>query len=97
VDASWGASICLTAPKGRNYKLKVYSFLDRWNNQTQDPTPDGKPDGLVWSNPTGVGGTTCFYGGNVTPHRYGEYRFVVGIESVSGYSPYWPYWIRATK
>ncbi len=97
VDASWSGNICLTAPRGRRYTLDVYSYYDRWDNTSHDPTPDGLRDGLIWSTTTSAGGTACFHGSYVVPYRYGEYRFVIGISSEEGYSPYWPYWISAPK
>ena len=36
-------------------------------------------------------------GNSVTPTRYGEYKFIVGIESDTGFSPYWPYWLNILK
>jgi hypothetical protein len=97
VDTSWGGSVCVRSPKGRVYTLHVYSYYDRWDNTTQAPGADGKPDGLIWED-TGNGANKCFSGNKVAPHRYGEYRFVVGIKSKDGdYSPFWPYWITAKK
>ncbi len=99
VDTAWGASICLTSPKGKTYQLRVYSYRDRWNNNTKNPVPDKKPDGLVWAKTSGSGGTVCFRGNYVMPPRYGEYKFVVGVESSgsTNYSPYWPYWLTIKK
>ncbi len=97
LDTNWNGSICLRAPKGRSYHLKVFSFYDKWDNESHAPGADGRPDGLVWEQSTSPGGSVCFHGGMVAPNRYGEYRFVVGVESHSGYSPYWPYWITAAK
>lgn len=97
VDAGYNGQICLTAPKGRQYKLKVYSYKDLWNNTSQVAGADGKPDGLVWQGQTASGGQTCFIGSLVIPYRYAEYKFVVGVESVVGSSPYWPYWITTPK
>ncbi len=97
IDASWSGSICLQAPRGRRYNLDVYSYYDRWDNVTHDPTPDGVVDGLIWSATTSAVGTSCFHGSSIAPYRYGEYRFVIGVTSAEGYSPYWPYWITAAK
>ena len=99
LDTAWGASICLTSPKGYDYTLRVYSYRDRWNNTTKATTPDGKPDGFLWQGTSTKGGTVCFRGNDVMPPRYGEYKFVVGVESTgaTNFSPYWPYWITAKK
>jgi hypothetical protein len=97
VDASWGGQVCLQAPKGRDYKLKVFSYADKLNNGTGAAGGDGKPDGLVWSAKTGLGGATCFSGGAIVPQRYGEYKFAIGIESVTGWSADWPYWLNVPK
>ena len=99
VDAAWGASICLTSPKGRAYNLRVYSFMDRWNNVSKAITPDGKPDGFIWQNTSTSGGTVCFRGNYVMPPRYGEYKFIIGVDSAgaTNYSPHWPYWITIKK
>ncbi len=97
VDTAWGGNICLTAPKGRSYSLKVFSYTDKWNNASKAAGADGKVDGLLWTGTTTAGGTTCFNGNSVIPFRYGEYKFAIGVESVSGFSPYWPYWITAAK
>ena len=97
VDAAWGGNICITAPQGYSYSLKVFSFFDRWDNTTHAPGADGAVDGLIWEN-TGAGTTKCFAGSNVVPYRYGEYRFIIGIENQGGsFTPYWPYWINAAK
>ena len=99
IDAAWGSSICLGSPKGRTYSLKVYSLADKFANATKVAGADGKPDGLMWTGTTSAGGQVCFSGNSVpVPFRYGEYRFIVGVESANGsYSPYWPYWITAAK
>jgi hypothetical protein len=97
IDAVWNASICLAAPKGLSYRLKVYSYYDRWDNASHAPTPDGKKDGLIWTGATSEGGSTCFSYTAVTPYRSGEYAFAIGVEPISGYSADWPYWITATK
>ena len=97
VDAGYNGQICLNSPKGRQYRLKVYSYKDLWNNTTQAAGADGKVDGLVWQGQTSSGGQTCFSGALITPYRYAEYKFVIGIESVVGSSPYWPYWITTPK
>ena len=99
IATGWGGKICLTAPKGKSYKLKVYSFKDRWNNASHVVGADGKADGLLWSKDTAKGGSTCFYGSYVMPPRYGEYKFVIGVEpaSATDFSPYWPYWIQTQK
>ncbi len=97
VDTAWGGSICLTSPPGRVYDMAVYSYLDRWNNETQEPTPDGLPDGFIWESDSDSP-NKCFHGSSVYPYRYGEYRFIVAISSHDGdYSPYWPYWLKAAK
>ena len=94
VNTGWGATVCLKAPKNRDYVLEVYSFRDKWNNETHEAGKDGKPDGLVWSKSTGKGGKVCFDHSKVYPSRSGEYKFIVGIRSNDGsYSPYWPYWL----
>ncbi|MBI5611114.1 MAG: hypothetical protein HY902_19735, partial [Deltaproteobacteria bacterium] len=97
IDTAWGGQVCLQAPKGREYKLKVYSYADKWNNTTKAAPADGKVDGLVWSGATTAGGQVCFSGNSVLPTRYGEFKFAIGVESVKGFSPYWPYWITAAK
>jgi len=99
INSAWGGSICLTSPTGYAYKLKVYSFRDRWNNTTHAPTADGKADGLVWEKASAVGGTVCFYGSSVMPPRYGEHKFIAGIEPASSgnFSANWPYWLAAAK
>ena len=98
VDAAWGGPICLTAPPGRRYRLLVYSLADRFTNATKLAPADGQVDGLVWQGDTAAGGTRCFSTGSVLPNRHGEYRFIVGVETVDGdASPYWPYWLYATK
>jgi hypothetical protein len=97
IDADWSGSICVTAPTGNSYTLKVYSFTDLWNNSTRAAVPDGKKDGLVWTN-TSDSRTKCFNYGSVVPYRFGEYKFIIGIESNNGsFSPHWPYWISAPK
>ena len=97
VDAAWGGQICVTAPAGLDFSLKVFSFLDRWDNTSHAAAADGLVDGLVWEN-TGAGSTKCFYGSNVVPNRHGEYRFIIGIEGQAGsHNAYWPYWISAPK
>jgi hypothetical protein len=97
IDASWGGQICLQAPKGREYTLKVFSYADKWNNVSKLAPADGKPDGLLWTATTTAGGQVCFGGNSVLPTRYGEYKFAIGVESSKGSSPYWPYWITAAK
>jgi hypothetical protein len=97
VDAAWGGSICVRSTGGAVYDLKVYSFYDKWNNTTHAPGADGKVDGLIWENTSGAQ-NKCFSGSSVTPYRYGEYKFVIGILPHQGsYSAYWPYWITANK
>ena len=97
IDTSWGGGICLAAPKGRVYTLKVYGYADKWNNTTKVAGQDGKADGLLWTGTTPTGGQVCFNGNSVLPARHGEYKFIIGVESSSGFSPYWPYWITAAK
>ncbi|HIA01219.1 MAG TPA: hypothetical protein EYN66_04820, partial [Myxococcales bacterium] len=97
VDTSWGGSVCVRSPKDRVYTIHIYSYKDRWNNDTQAPGADGKVDGLIWED-TGNAQNKCFHGNKVAPHRYGEYRFVVGIKGKNGdHSAFWPYWITAKK
>ncbi len=96
VDAAWGGHICMRSPKGRNYDMSVYAFADKWNNDTQDPGADGQPDGLIWTNDS-ASAQKCFHGSSVYPYRYGEYRFIVRIRPVDGFSPHWPYWLWAKK
>jgi len=97
IDANHVVSICVTAPMGKSYTLKVYSFADRWNNSTHAPGADGAKDGLVWTDTT-ASQTKCFYGNHVSPPRWGEYKFIIGIESAGGsFSAQWPYWISAPK
>lgn len=97
VNTGWNGAICLTAPPGREYALDVFSFADKWNNETHAPTPDGRADGLVWSNTTGTKGTVCFHGTFVTPYRTNEYRFLAGVRSKAGSSAHRPYWLSAPK
>ncbi|MBM4342112.1 MAG: thrombospondin type 3 repeat-containing protein [Deltaproteobacteria bacterium] len=97
VDTSWGGGICLQAPKGRAYTLKVYALADRINNTTKVAGADGKPDGLIWTGTTPTGSQVCFTGNSVVPARHGEYRFIVGVSSSVGSSPYWPYWLNINK
>ena len=97
VDTGWGGNICLSAPAGRQYTMKVYGYADKWNNATKVAGADGKPDGLLWSGTTTAGGQVCFSGNSVLPFRHGEYKFAIGVESSVGFSPYWPYWITAAK
>ena len=99
VDTAWGGSICLTSPKGFAYNLRVYSYKDRWNNSTKAAPADGKPDGFLWQKTSAKGGTVCFRGNYVMPPRYGEYKFIIGVEStgVTNFSPYWPYWLTIKK
>ena len=97
VDTGYSAPICLTAPKGRDYQLGVWSYTDKVDNVTKKPGADGKKDGLVWNGNTGVGGTTCFHGSSVLPSRYAEFKFVVSVTAVSGSSAYWPYWLNVAK
>jgi len=97
VDAAWGGSVCVRSTGQRRIDLKVYSFYDKWDNTTHEPGADGKVDGLIWEN-TSDAQSKCFSGNSVTPYRYGEYKFVIGIEPHQGsFSPHWPYWITATK
>jgi len=97
IDASYGGQICVTAPRGLSYTLKIYSFKDWWNNTTHAPGSDNAKDGLVWTD-TSSSQTKCFNGGLVAPPRYGEYKLVIGIESINGsFSAHWPYWISAPK
>jgi hypothetical protein len=97
VDADWGAAICVTAPLGNAYTLKVYSFADRWNNSTHVAGTDGVKDGLVWTDASGTQ-TKCFSHGLIAPYRSAEYKFIIGIEARGGsFSPYWPYWISTPK
>ncbi|MBT9557487.1 MAG: thrombospondin type 3 repeat-containing protein [Myxococcales bacterium] len=97
VDADWSGNICLRSPKGRNYGLRVYALLDRWNNTTKLAPADGKPDGLIWEN-AGTGVQKCFTASAVNPYRQGEFRFIVGIRSLDGtYSPHWPYFLHTPK
>ncbi len=97
VNTGWNGAICLTAPPGRDYALDVFSFADKWNNESHAPVADGKPDGLVWTDTTGAGGAVCFHGTFVTPYRTGEYRFIARVRSVAGASPHRPYWLSAPK
>jgi len=98
IDTAWGGNICLQSPKGRAYTLSVYATYDKIHNTTKAAPGDGKPDGLIWTGSTAAGGAVCFNGNSVPPpFRYGEYRFVVGIQSKTGFSPYWPYWLTAAK
>lgn len=97
IDAGHAASICVTAPAGHSYTLKIYSLADLWNNESHAPVRDGLSDGLVWTD-TSTSQAKCFHGSNVHPRRYGEYRIIVGIESQNGsFSNHWPYWISAPK
>ena len=96
VDAQWGGGICLTSPQGRMYNLHIYSYFDKIDNDTQEPGGDGQVDGLVWEDTTNKV-TKCFNGNKVYPHRTGEYKFLISISSKSGYSPYWPYWLKIAK
>lgn len=97
LDASYSGGICVTAPVGQSYALNIYSFTDLWNNTTRAPGSDNAKDGLVWTD-TSASQTKCFNGGSVVPPRYGEYKFVIGIESTNGsFSAHWPYWISAPK
>jgi hypothetical protein len=97
IDAGYAASICVTAPAGHSYTLKIYSLADLWNNESHAPVRDGRSDGLVWTD-TSTSQTKCFHGSNVHPPRYVEYRIIVGIESQDGsFSNHWPYWISAPK
>jgi hypothetical protein len=98
IDASYTAPICLQSPPGKTYTLKVFSFADKWNNQSQAPGGDGKKDGLIWQQTTAAGGKVCFSAAALNPQRYAEFKFVVGVEPSAGsFSPHWPYWISATK
>jgi hypothetical protein len=97
VNTHWNGQVCLDAPPGREYALEVYSLADKWINQTHASGTDGLPDGLVWTGNTGVGGQVCFLGTAVVPSRAAEYKFIVGITSVSGYSVDRPYWLTAPK
>ena len=98
VNTRWSASICLQTPKNRAYSMEVYSYKDKWNNDSQAPEADGKIDGLIWTGKSAPGGQLCFSGGAVVPARKGEYKYVIGIKSANGdYSPYWPYWLKIVK
>ena len=99
VNTNHVSNICLKAPTGKQYTLKVYSLLDKWNNSTKAAGADGKKDGLVWHKTTAAGGSACFVGSAVVPYRYYEYRFVVGVEAAGGadFSPHWPYWLTTKK
>lgn len=97
INTGWNARQCLIAPKARNYALLVYSLFDKWNNDTHEPTKDGRPDGLVWMGETGPGGEVCFHGMDVVPYRTNEYRFISCVRSVEGFSPFRPYWLSAPK
>ena len=99
IASGWAGHTCLTAPAGKSYRLKIYSFKDRWNNSTKVAVADGKVDGLVWQKDSPMGGQVCFRGNYVMPPRYGEYKFVVGVEPVGAtdFSPYWPYWLQTKK
>jgi hypothetical protein len=98
INPSYTGDVCVTAPAGLTYDLKVFSFADLWNNTTHAATPDGKPDGLVWQDLAADKSTKCFVGSYVVPYRYAEYRFVIGIEPHEGsFSPHWPYWITTPK
>lgn len=88
LDTNYYGATCLTSPKNRSYTMRVYSFDDK-------VAPTG-PDGLVWSD-TSNATTKCFYSTSVVPARYGEFKFVVGIESQGTFSTAWPYWISAPK
>jgi hypothetical protein len=97
IDAAWGGSICVESTGGKTYDLAVYSYADLWNNTSHASAPDGKADALIYEDKTSTA-KKCFSGTSVSPFRYGEFRFIVGITSHNGdYSPYWPYWITATK
>jgi hypothetical protein len=97
IDADWFARVCVTAPTGQSYRLKIYSFTDLWNNSTHAAGGDGAKDGLIWTD-TSANRTKCFNYGATTPYRSGEYKFIIGIESNNGsFSPHWPYWIHAPK
>ncbi len=97
VNTGWNGAICLTAPPGRDLALDVFSFADKWHNDTHAPGADGRPDGLVWTQPTGAGGAACFHGTFVTPYRTNEYRFVARVRPITGASPHRPYWLSAPK
>ncbi|HMV66616.1 MAG TPA: MopE-related protein [Myxococcota bacterium] len=97
LDTAYGASMCVTVPTGVTFRMKVYSYLDRWNNATHAPAADGAVDGLVWESGDATG-TRCFAASTVVPARNGEYKFVLGVEPVAGPAdPTWPYWITAPK
>jgi hypothetical protein len=97
VDSAYITDICVRAPKGRAYDLKVYAFADLWNNDTKVVPADGKPDGLIWESSSDAQ-TKCFSSTSVLPNRYGEFKFVIGIESSNGsFSRDWPYWISVKK
>jgi len=96
IDAQWGGKSCLTSPPGRVYNLSVYSYYDKFDNETEEPGGDGLVDGLVWTD-TSNKATKCFTGSLVYPHRYGEYKFVISISSKSGHSEFWPYWLKIPK
>jgi hypothetical protein len=97
VDTAYTAEICVRAPKGRAYDLRIFALADRWNNDTKAVPPDGKPDGLIWED-TSDKQTKCFFSSNLLPNRHGEHRFIVGIESSNGtFSPHWPYWLSVKK
>ena len=99
INPAWDSRVCLRAPKGRQYKLKVYSYFDRWTNTSKKLPADGKPDGLVWEKATPAGGEVCFHYTSVYPYRSSEYKLVIGVEpnGAKDFSPYWPYWIEARK
>ena len=99
VNTNHVGQVCLTAPAGKAYMLKVYSYFDKWNNSTHVQGADGKKDGMVWQKASTTGGTVCFSGSMVVPSRYYEYRYVIGIETTGGnnFSPHWPYWITTKK
>ena len=99
VNTNHVGQVCLTAPRGKAYTLKVYSYSDKWNNTSHAVGADGKKDGLVWQKASTAGGTVCFRGSYVVPYRYYEYKYVIGVESTGGanFSPFWPYWITTKK
>ncbi len=96
VDTQWSTKICLRSPPNRVYNLAVYSFQDKWNNQTHAAAKDGKVDGLVWSDDSDAS-EKCFTSAMVTPPRWGEYKFAIKVWSDGDYSPYWPYWLHIPK
>lgn len=71
LDTQWNGYMCLQAPAKATYKLRVFSYSDRFNNANKMAGPDGKADGLVWEGTTPAGGQVCWSGYDVVPQRNG--------------------------